>query len=650
MDNIQPRPNRSSRRVVLSSPASVDYSLLLPEQEPQPIESMVGNDRATIDEADPVSSPESSFQALVHSEPWKDEMKSEMQKREIEAPGDVTQQNLHDRYVQFLRVLCVKTDTADVEDFCLGIYPHMVHKGRIMAFDESYEGTILDISAQAFVIFVWLFVCSRSYHRQSPERGEYLHKRWGTYFLSAVEISLTQGFFSVNLNGQRRQDDDALRSLEYALQCWENRYGDMADNRSWAAEGWLQSLDHLEDDGHVRYRNHDAAEYLDAMHRGGIPDLVRLLLRQEEETPQTPLKDWPEDKEMSDKLFQGLILILVSMDEDLLQAVITGQVAKRAQNPTSRLRSVLREMEKSREAQPPSIYINSLCDEAGLSPTISQWRSICDLMDLYIQDSDAGDRLAIDVDQTVHPTPNWPIPNTRRLKKLRRYAEFVWLTRDERDLINTSRRKNISEFIASMRIRLAEESQFGGENVPLKAPVVEVGFSDRVYERLRQHRHHESSNYIMNLADALFQHRYPGWFRLHQHIIYHCWRETQPWYSEILLSRLAQSYTQNAAGFNHYGAGGSNGSSYAKRSAEDWERFQREVCGDGRGFMQRLERVQAKSEEARVAAEERQREIEAEKLEAEYIKAFTELIEAATQVVEHDMSACGSLSERDRID
>lgn len=56
-------------------------------------------------------------------------------------------------------------------------------------------------------------------------------------------------------------------------------------------------------------------------------------------------------------------------------------------------------------------------------------------------------------------------------------------------------------------------------HTPLSVPVVEIGFSNDPHRRLRQNRHHESSNYLMNLAEALFETEYPGAFRLQQKII-----------------------------------------------------------------------------------------------------------------------------------
>ena len=50
-------------------------------------------------------------------------------------------------------------------------------------------------------------------------------------------------------------------------------------------------------------------------------------------------------------------------------------------------------------------------------------------------------------------------------------------------------------------------------HAPLSVPVIEIGFSNDPYTRLKQHRHHESSNYLMNFAEAAFETEFPGAFR-----------------------------------------------------------------------------------------------------------------------------------------
>ncbi|KAL9599950.1 MAG: hypothetical protein Q9219_003512 [cf. Caloplaca sp. 3 TL-2023] len=127
----------------------------------------------------------------------------------------------------------------------------------------------------------------------------------------------------------------------------------------------------------------------------------------------------------------------------------------------------------------------------------------------------------------------------------------------------------------------------------------------------------------MNLAEALFQYQYNDRFTLHQHIIYSCWREDQSWYSEIFFTRLAQGYTTNGGGFNHYGAGFSNGSSYRKRGMRAWERFEKQVSSDT-GFKDRLQGV-AERIQARKAQKEK------EEHQIEVLHALSALVASVTE-------------------
>ncbi|KAL8927701.1 MAG: hypothetical protein Q9208_002116 [Pyrenodesmia sp. 3 TL-2023] len=560
------------------------------------------------------------------------EVPLELLAREVDVGGssDITLSPLHDRYARFLQTLCDETDTADLKDFCLGAYPHMIKKGCTKAFDKSFENTKIDRYALAFVVFTWLFVCSRYFHGQNPIKGEYLHQRWASYFRSAFEILRCYGYLpavhdtdedSTSMLSEDEGDSWELQHLAFAMTYWEDRFFGMAEVRPWASERWLLLVAQTEPD-RTYFRNEIAKEYVGSYGKDGVPGLRKLLLSQEKDMPQSPLRSLPDTVEKKDELVRNLDLILASIDERLLEAIINGQVARQAQDPRSALSSRLKRMQKSPEEQPPSIYINTLCDEEGISPTPYQWRAICELMDLYIQCGEESDSLAVCVDQLIYPTDKWPPSRRGPLRKLRRYAEFETWTQNESDLVCTHRRRTIADFVANMRFRLESEEKL--EHKPLTAPVIEVGFSDKVYERLSQHRRHQSSNYIMNLAQALFEYSYPGMFHLHQHVIYHCWREFQPWYAEILLSRLAQGYIDNAGGFSHHNAGMSNGSSFRKRSAKEWELFQKMACADD-GFKERLEMLEKSLE--------RQKELDSKDEEVERIKAMTALMVATRKVM-----------------
>lgn len=621
----QTKRARATRRVVDSSPtieASTSRSSSSESGTQDP--GLYSQDDRSLD-SEPVIRDSEQPSSLL-------EVPLELLVREVDVGGldDISLGRLHDRYARFLQILCDRTNTADLKDICLGIHPHMIKKGCTKAFDESFENTKIDRYALAFVVFTWLFVCSRYFHGQNPTKGEYLHQRWASYFLSAFEIlrlygylPMTDGLYEDPASMARYHDSDSweLHHLTFAMMYWEDRFFGMAEVRSWASERWLGSIDQTEPD-RTYFRNEIADEYVTSYRKDGVPGLRKLLLSQEKDMPQSPLRSLPDTVEKNDELVRNLDLILASIDERLLEAIVNGQVARQAQDPRSAVSSRLKQMQKSPEEQPPSIYMNTLCDQEGISPTPYQWRAICDLMDLYIHHGQESDSLAVRVDQLICPTDRWPASRKGPLRKLRRYAEFETWTQNESDLVCTHRRRTIADFVTNMRFRLESEEKL--EHEPLTAAVVEVGFSDRVYERLNQHRRHQSSNYIMNLAQALFEYRYPGMFHLHQHVIYHCWREFQPWYAEILLSRLAQGYIDNAGGFSHHNAGMSNSSSFRKRSAKEWELFQKMACADD-GFKGRLEKLEKTLE--------RQKDLDSTDREVERIKAMTALMIATRKVM-----------------
>ena len=64
------------------------------------------------------------------------------------------------------------------------------------------------------------------------------------------------------------------------------------------------------------------------------------------------------------------------------------------------------------------------------------------------------------------------------------------------------------------------------------------------HKRLRQHRHHESSNYLINSAKAVFALEYPDSFRLQQNIVFFFYQPIHTWSGEIVVTQLAQGCVQ----------------------------------------------------------------------------------------------------------
>ncbi|CAD6447319.1 6b42fdd8-3bbb-4c21-a474-5858d024fd6f [Sclerotinia trifoliorum] len=114
--------------------------------------------------------------------------------------------------------------------------------------------------------------------------------------------------------------------------------------------------------------------------------------------------------------------------------------------------------------------------------------------------------------------------------------------------------KVISEWISIVRGRIAYERLRGRFREPLARPISKVGFASSL-QRLEQHKKHVSSNYIMNLIEAIFLHD-GDVYKNEQFVIFNCIEPCHGTFGEILCSRYAQAYSTHGGGFAHFAAGG----------------------------------------------------------------------------------------------
>jgi hypothetical protein len=115
-----------------------------------------------------------------------------------------------------------------------------------------------------------------------------------------------------------------------------------------------------------------------------------------------------------------------------------------------------------------------------------------------------------------------------------------------------SAKKNILNWIEAIRARLQTEP--AGD--PLSRPLSEVGYATYPDHRLKQHRMHDSSNYIMNIVDAICRADFPN-YKISQFVIFRLFDPMQGRLAEILFTRFAQGYITHGGGFSHAQAGAS---------------------------------------------------------------------------------------------
>jgi hypothetical protein len=261
-------------------------------------------------------------------------------------------------------------------------------------------------------------------------------------------------------------------------------------------------------------------------------------------------------------------MICAAMHKGILKAVIGGNLALLVQTDT-KIVTLLNELYKE-AADKPSIYYQQFVDVDGNSPPPTELATILDTMEAYVEAKDHKLGNKVDIIKKPHVVAAksktafrkycWTSSGT---KKANTYTEFI----------STARVKEITRLITNVRARIAAIPA-SKQNEPLKHPLVEVGYSKRSQGRLKKHASHSSSNYAMNLAEAVAvvlhnEGKISKPYKMAQFIIFICLEQSHGALSEIVLTRLAEGYKGNGGGFSHYPAGRSNDSAL-KTDVTEW--------------------------------------------------------------------------------
>ena len=269
---------------------------------------------------------------------------------------------------------------------------------------------------------------------------------------------------------------------------------------------------------------------------------------------------------MKQLLVEEMVDFLAGMDEIILRSLIGGSFSRKAEIviPRNLVRHELQEM-KDQNPPAPAIYVNIICDRAGISPTPSQWEEICALMSRYVSTGRRSDDLAFEVDRLICPLQNDHPPQLRRYTDFGKVSEIEDITQPD-----SSRREVVRAFVRAMQHRIGIESASTTYLTPFSAPVIDIGFSVDADRTLSEYRRHQSSDYLLCLAEACFKYEYPNRFRLQQSIIYDCFRHSQPLLGETVLNQVAQGYALDAQGFCHTMVDEPDIESHDKTDDIDW--------------------------------------------------------------------------------
>ena len=234
-----------------------------------------------------------------------------------------------------------------------------------------------------------------------------------------------------------------------------------------------------------------------------------------------------------------LVIMLLGMDGLVLEHFVKGDLPKAEKNDAALQKSLRKLRNLGPKEKCRSIYAQYLVDKKGESPCPKVLLEVLDKAELYVrglgeQDSQSG-AFSVEVDSMIGKP--WSLSESVAGK--RKYI------RDE------GQAEKCFAWIENVRHRISSLPA----DQPLERPLAEVGYATTPIERLDQHARHTSSNYLMNLCEAICWVLYGDRYSIAQYVVFHTFHLSHAMYAEIVLSRIVLVYTTQGGGFSHHPAG-----------------------------------------------------------------------------------------------
>jgi hypothetical protein len=244
--------------------------------------------------------------------------------------------------------------------------------------------------------------------------------------------------------------------------------------------------------------------------------------------------------------YTGECARILASAPSILAAAVEGDLVRRLKNEPG-LQEEYASICKRAESQ-PSIYVHLLADRHGTAPTPNQYLTIRDfVVDYLTQGEDSEHAWQID---------NVSRPLVSKQSSARGHRKYLQTSNCSR----STKRVSTFELFCQGAQKRWHETPASLHDTPFRHPPGECGYSVNSHERLKQHRAHQSSNYVMNLVEDISTYLYKAGildqhFTMHQFIIYLIFRKEQAAIAEIFCSGLLQVWVENGGGFNAYNAG-----------------------------------------------------------------------------------------------
>ncbi|KAI7213146.1 hypothetical protein KC333_g6743 [Hortaea werneckii] len=311
-----------------------------------------------------------------------------------------------------------------------------------------------------------------------------------------------------------------------------------------------QRLTELDPTG-LQDRDHQAAVLREALDRG-IRPFIEVIC--ENELACSTLRG----AELENTLHEAY-MATISVHREILDGLIDGTLVSKCADPsTEEAKIVTKFKDRTDAVSHPGIYQQGIATAEGVSPTTTEHKkALKDVYSYCFGKWHHDQAFAHAIDNIMEPHTS--LADTR--KGVRKYL------RNHEDLPIEGRKQAASTFCKVFSAAL-DKVPTEHYDEPHKHILVEFGFSSHLKDRLRQHRKHESSNFLMNLYHACLMYRHGGKYILHQNVIALCARPQYATLLEILANRSGGGYVTSGWGLSHYPAGRSV--PLGRRTVQQW--------------------------------------------------------------------------------
>lgn len=285
------------------------------------------------------------------------------------------------------------------------------------------------------------------------------------------------------------------------------------------------------DRGEFRQRSDGNNVFIDKIMKGGYTPFLLELVRQQ----RLILKSEEVDEDI---LFGCFFRIIMGIHSKVLIGVMQGDIAERyhTDKETKQILDLL--LEETTGSKRPGIYCNSIgrtSDGSALSR--NELIIVVEKMQAYIDNDSDNPQSNIDIDS----------------------VKGTWKHAHQRYLVKPAWRVQIERFIDGIKKRLLTSPY---PDSPMESAILEFGYGLYIPDRLKAHRSHTDSNYIMNLYESICRVMWPGIFRLHQFAIFLIVTPDEAATSEMVLILCGNGYHTHGTGFSHHAAGQSSSKAF----------------------------------------------------------------------------------------